>query len=223
MNKYVELAKQILNLNLEKDIFVDSKVSLDECISISNEFYNYWFLKEDKISVLNNKITIVQDRKLKSYDGKCMTDEFNLEGANHVTIKIPHKKSIKRAITITHEKAHAYHFLNNKQTSEVIPSFLDYMLSKELDKIYKGIKNNNLNYKITEVKKAALIYLKYANKNINDELLVHQINYMLDFINTFVLTIKYEEDSSFIKNIIKDNIFSDSPNNELHKILKSSF
>ena len=223
MNKYVRLAKQILNLNLEKDIFIDSRVSLDECISISNEFYEYLFPKENKISVLNNKITVTENRKLKSYNGKCMTDEFNLEGANHVTIKIPRKKSIKRAITLTHEKAHAYHLLNNKSTSEVIPSFLDYMLSKELDKIYKGIKNNNLNYKTSEVKKAALIYLKYANKNLSDEFLVNQINYMLDFINTFTLAIKYEEDSEFIKNIIKDNLFSDTPDNELNKILKSSF
>lgn len=183
--EYKKLAQDILLLNESKNEFKAPFITNYDAIKKSNDFYHFIF--NGALKNIDNKISYVYDPKLVEYEGFCKPTEFSSNGVDKVTIILPEVKSIKKVITITHEKAHAYHMLSKVKTSELVPSFLDILNAIVLDSDYPGIKVNNLDYKIKEAKKVATTYLnrysKYSKKV--------QENYMNDFLGAIYLVNKY--------------------------------
>lgn len=167
---YKNLASKILSINLEQNKFIAPLISDELAIEKANEFYSS-FLK-CKLPNIDDKINFIFNPKLSEYEGFCKPTEFNYKGVSKVTIVLPDEKSVKKIVTVSHEKAHAYHMLSKITTTEVVPSFLDILNSIFLDLEYPGIKTDNLNYKIKEAKKASKLYLgknkKYDVKKLED-------------------------------------------------------
>ena len=203
--EYKKLAQDILLLNESKNDFKAPYITNCDAIKKSNDFYHFIF--NGALKNIDNKTNYVYDSKLVEYEGFCKTTEFSSNGVDKVTIILPEIKSIKKVITITHEKAHAYHMLSKVKTSELVPSFLDILNAIVLDNDYPGIKVNNLNYKIKEANKVATTYLnkhsKYSKKM--------QENYMNDFLGAIYLVNRYLlKDENITEEILKSLINKDN-------------
>ena len=207
MNKYKDLAKNILSLEEYEIDYNALPLKLKDSIKVSDLFYEYFF-NDYEIYNINNKLYFNKDDKLKDYNGACKNKECISGKINLITIFTPEIENVKNIVTITHEKAHAYNFFNQKKTSEVIPSFMDIMQSITLNNITEGIKKDNINYKINQAKIAAKIYLKKSKIFYSDEALVNQINYMNDFLKMNLLLEAYYKDPITIKKIIYENLFT---------------
>lgn len=182
---YVELANKILLLKIYETNFDAPFLSDEKAIEKSEEFYKKVLNKDG--SELNDKINYSFSSDLQEYNGKCMVTSFGPNGKRKVTIILPEEKSARKIITLSHEKAHAYHMLKDFETSELVPSFLDILNGIKLDEEYPGIKIDNLNYKTRQAKRAAEVYLRYyKRKNVQA-----QIDYMIDFFNSIYLIEKY--------------------------------
>lgn len=198
---YERLALEILLINEIKHQFNTPIITDDMAIKKSNDFYKSIF--NDRLKNIDDKIDYVADKNLTSYEGFCKPTGFSPKGISKVTIILPKEESVKKIVTISHEKAHAYHMLSNTKTSELIPSFLDILNSLMLDKEFPGIKIDNINYKIREAKKVASLYLKHKQKyNIKK-----QEDYMKDFAMAIFLVKKYlSKDKSEITEMIIKNL-----------------
>lgn len=204
---YEKLALEILLINEIKHQFKPPVITDDMAKQKSNSFYKSIF--NDRLKNIDDKIDYATDKNLTSYEGFCKPTSFNPKGISKVTIILPKEESIKKIVTISHEKAHAYHMLSNTKTSELIPSFLDILNSLMLDKEFPGIKIDNINYKIREAKKVASLYLKRKQKyNIKK-----QEDFMKDFSVAIFLVKKYLSENKneitemIIKNLLgKENL-----------------
>ncbi len=200
---YKKLASTILSINLEQNKFIAPSISNELAIEKANEFYN-GFLKGE-LPNIDDKMNYIFNPKLSEYEGFCKPTEFNYMGISKVTIILPEEKSIKKIITVSHEKAHAYHILGKITTSEEVPSFLDILNSIMLDLEYPGIKLDNLNYKIKEAKKAAKLYLD-KNKKVDIKMLE---SYMTDFVCAIYLIQMYlQENERLVREKIIKNLLT---------------
>lgn len=182
---HVELANKILLLKEQETQFKPTFLSNELAFKMSQNFYKDALNQNEK--ELKGKIKYVFSKELMEYNGKCMITSINYDGSKKVTIILPEEQTVRKIITSSHEKAHAYHMLRGYETSEFIPSFIDILNSIYLDKEYPGIKVDNLNYKIRQAQKAAKVYLRYyKRKNVED-----QVNYMTDFLNSLYLIQAY--------------------------------
>ena len=212
MNKYKKLAKAILSIDEQESNLKISKNKLEDSIAISNEFYNDFFLNLH-VPNIDSKVAIYRRGYLEDYNGTCTVNRYLGNRAIDFKIFIPKEEDIKNAVTITHEKAHIYHALNNKKMSEEVPSFMDIIQAIYIDsKYFKGIKDDNINYKIKQAKKAAKIYLNKSKLFYSDKSLEYQINYMKDFLRTIILLENYLEDKEKVKSLVYTNLFEDSKN-----------
>lgn len=212
MNKYKKLAKAILSIDEQESNLKISKNKLEDSIAISNEFYNDFFLNLH-VPNIDSKVAIYRRGYLEDYNGTCTVNRYLGNRAIDFKIFIPKEEDIKNAVTITHEKAHIYHALNNKKMSEEVPSFMDIIQAIYIDsKFFKGIKDDNINYKIKQAKKAAKIYLNKSKLFYSDKSLEYQINYMKDFLRTIILLENYLEDKEKVKSLVYTNLFEDSKN-----------
>ena len=167
---HVELANKILLLKEQETQFKPTFLSNELAFKMSQNFYKDALNQNEK--ELKGKIKYVFSKELMEYNGKCMITSIGYDGSKKVTIILPEEQTVRKIITLSHEKAHAYHMLRGYETSEFIPSFMDILNSIYLDKEYPGIKVDNLNYKI--------------RKNVED-----QVNYMTDFLNSLYLIQAY--------------------------------
>lgn len=198
---YEKLALEILLINEIKHQFNPPVITDDIAKQKSNDFYKSIF--NDRLKNINDKINYKINKKLTSYEGFCKPTGFSMEGISKVTIVLPKEESVKKIVTISHEKAHAYHMLSNLETSELIPTFLDILNSLMLDEVFPGIKIDNINYKIREAKKVASLYLKHKQK-YNTKI---QEDYMKDFAMAIFLIKEYlSEDKDKITEMIIKNL-----------------
>lgn len=212
MNKYKKLAKAILSIDEQESNLKISKNKLEDSIAISNEFYDDFF-SNSHVPNIDSKVAIYRRGYLEDYNGTCTVNRYLGNRAIDFKIFIPKEEDIKNAVTITHEKAHIYHALNNKKMSEEVPSFMDIIQAIYIDsKYFNGIKDDNINYKIKQAKKSAKIYLNKSKLFYSDKSLEYQINYMKDFLRTIILLENYLKDKEKVKSLIYTNLFEDSKN-----------
>lgn len=209
MSKHKYLAKKILSLDNYDVDYKPAPLKLKDSIKVSDLFYEYFF-KDYDIYNINDKLYFDKDDELIDYDGACKSKGYISGNISSIMILTPTLESTKNIVTITHEKAHAYNFFNKRRVSEVVPSFMDIMQSIYLDKVAPGIKKDNINYKINQAKIAAKIYLKKSRLFYSDKMLENQINYMNDFLKTFLLLREYQESSDNVKDILYNNLFTNN-------------
>lgn len=197
---YKKIADEILTLNEIENIYLPSSLSLTDANEITKEFYKDFFnqRRNNEIEKLDSNIIFRRNTLFEDYNGRCKN------GTKNSLIILPSKNDIKLAISMTHEKAHAYQ--NNEQINEIIPSFFEMLHAVRLNKEYTGILQDNLNYKIKEAKKAAKNYTMLCS-NYSDDKLNNLTNYMFQFLLSLTLVdsyLKYENKDEIT--ILLDNI-----------------
>lgn len=201
MNDYEKLARDILNLNKMDNDFSDIKMDFITANKFSNDFYKMFFMykRNKELETYETKIKYDISSNLNSFEG------LSRLGTYKSYIDVSDKESIRRVPVLMHEKAHVYEKFNHKNKNEFIPTFFEILSTLKI--------NNNmlfkpfLNYKISEAKKAANIYLITRNSNA--------LSYMLDFYRSINLLITYLNDYNCVTKSLDENFFMDKDSNRI--------
>lgn len=201
MNDYEKLARDILNLNKMNNDFSDIKMDFITANKFSNDFYKMFFMykRNKELETYETKIEYDISSNLNSFEG------LSRLGTYKSYIDVSDKESIRRVPVLIHEKAHVYEKFNHKSKNEFIPTFFEILLTLKINDniLFKSV----LNYKISEAKKAANIYLRTKNSNA--------LSYMLDFYRSINLLITYLNDCNRVTKSLDENFFMDKDSNQI--------
>ncbi len=201
MKNYDKLAHDILNLNKMDNDFLDIKIDFRTANKLSNDFYKIFFMnkRNGELKSYEAEIEYSVSSNLKPFEG------LSRLGTYKSYIDISDKESIKRVPVLMHEKAHVYEKLNHKSKNEFIPTFFEILFTLKIDN--NMLSKTVLNYKISEAKKAANIYLRTKNDNA--------LSYMLDFYRSINLLITYLNDCNLVTKSLDENFFMDKDSNQI--------
>lgn len=201
MNDCEKLAHDILSINKMDNDFSDIKMDFITANKLSNDFYKMFFMykRNGELKSYEDVIEYSVNSNLKSFEG------LSRLGTYKSYIEISDKESIRRVPVLMHEKAHVYEKLNHKSKNEFIPTFFEILSTLKINNnmLFKPV----LNYKISEAKKAANIYLITKNDNA--------LSYMLDFYRSINLLIIYLNDCNCVTKSLDENFFMDKDSNQI--------
>ena len=157
------------------------------------------YKRNKELETYETKIEYDISSNLNSFEG------LSRLGTYKSYIDVSDKESIKRVPVLIHEKAHVYEKLNHKSKNEFIPTFFEILFTLKIDN--NMLSKTVLNYKISEAKKAANIYLRTKNSNA--------LSYMLDFYRSINLLITYLNDCNCVTKSLDENFFMDKDSNRI--------